>query len=171
MHAALAPIAEILTLNNDFYAKAIEKLDDEMARTQFAPDTSSITWLLAHLATSRVQIGTLMGLEQEMPWDGVFARRLGGAEGIAEITNDRIPILSEIKPVWGDVSEAIMKRMPEREDGDLNAEPMSRFPTTENTALAALAFMAQHEVYHLGQLSYIRRLLKEPGLFKLLFLR
>ncbi len=171
MHAAVGPIAEILTLNNDFYAKAFENLDDEMARTQFAPDTSSITWLLAHLATSRVQIGALTGLNHKMPWDGVFARRLGGAEGIAEITNDKIPILSEIKPVWGDVSEAIMKRLPELEDSDLNAEPVSRFPTSENTALAALAFLTQHEVYHLGQLSYIRRLLKEPGLFKLLFLR
>ena len=165
MHAAVAPIVEILTLNNGFYAKAFEKLDDEMARTQFAPDTSSITWLLAHLATSRVQIGELMGLEQEMPWDGVFAH------GIAEITHDRIPILSDIKNVWGDISEAIMKRLPELEAGDLSVEPTSRFPTSENTALAALAFLTQHEVYHLGQLSYIRRLLKEPGLFKLLFLR
>ncbi|MFQ5510601.1 MAG: DinB family protein [Candidatus Krumholzibacteriia bacterium] len=165
MHASISPIAEILTLNGDFYAKAFDKLDDEMAQTQFAPDTSSITWLLAHLATARFQMGALIGMEGELPWRGAFAH------GINEIEHDCIPSLPEIKDCWGDISGAIMGRLPELQDADLAAESSRRFPTSEPTTLAALAFLTQHEVYHLGQLSYIRRLLKEPGLFKLLFLR
>ncbi|MEE9271370.1 MAG: DinB family protein [Candidatus Krumholzibacteria bacterium] len=165
MHASVRPIAEILTLNNGFYDKSFEKLDDEMARTQFAPNTSSVTWLLAHLATSRFQMGALIGIQKEIPWDGMFAY------GIDQIEHDKIPALLEIKNCWGGVSESILGRLPELGDVELNAEPAREFPTSEKTTLAALAFLTQHEVYHLGQLSYIRRLLKEPGLFKLLFLR
>jgi uncharacterized damage-inducible protein DinB len=165
MHASVRPIAEILTLNNSFYDKSFDKLDDEMAGTQFAPNTSSVTWLLAHLATARFQMGGLIGIQKEVPWGGVFAY------GIEQIEHDKIPPLPEIKECWAGVSEAIMGRLPELADSVLSAEPPTQFPTSEKTTLAALAFLTQHEVYHLGQLSYIRRLLKEPGLFKLLFLR
>ncbi|HEX9654955.1 MAG TPA: DinB family protein [bacterium] len=163
MNAAVKSTAEIFAINNKLYEKAFEHLDEEASRRQFDPETNNAIWLLGHLVTARHQMATLVGLQEEMPWGGLFTK------SISEIEPAQYPSLAEIKETWGGISERIMERLLKLRDKDLAAPSPVRFPTEENTIRAGVVFLAQHESYHIGQLSYIRRLLKQEGLFKLPF--
>ncbi len=45
---------------------------------------------------------------------------------------------------------------------DLDAPTAQGFPIPDGTAIDALAFLAQHDSYHLGQVSFLRRQLGLP---------
>ena len=163
MNISVKSTVEFFSLNNKLYEKAFENLDDDASRKQFDPETNSAIWILGHLVTARHHLARLMGLQEEMPWGGLFNK------AINEIDSSQFPALSEIKDAWSNISKKIMSRLAELEEKDLSAAPPSPFPTEENTIRAAVVFLAQHECYHIGQLSYIRRLLRQDGLFKLQF--
>ena len=42
-------------------------------------------------------------------------------------------------------------------------EPEGKFPIKQPGVLGALAFLALHDSYHLGQLGYLRKVLGHPG--------
>ena len=163
MNRSLKPIVEIFSLNNNLYTKAFEKLDDDASHKQFDPETYNAIWLLCHLASTRYMIFGLIKSKQDIPWEGMFNRN------IQEVDPLKFPPLAEIKNTWSDISDKFIAALTELDEAALNAESPSPLPTSENSILAALAFLAQHESYHIGQLSYVRRLLKQDGLFKLHF--
>jgi uncharacterized damage-inducible protein DinB len=48
--------------------------------------------------------------------------------------------------------------------GALAREGVHRFPIGDSTSLGFLAFLAQHESYHVGQAGFVRRQLGRPAM-------
>jgi uncharacterized damage-inducible protein DinB len=55
------------------------------------------------------------------------------------------------------VARALRDRLQRLTPEDLDAATTTRFPTATPTILGVLAFLVQHDSYHIGQLALLRR--------------
>ncbi len=163
MNSNLVVLKEIFDLNNKLFLKAFKAMEKEESHKQFNEANPAI-WIMCHAVWAKAGIARLLGGEINAPeWVEQFSK------GISELDAANFPELFEVKEAWQGLHSQIEAVLPNVSDEHLSAEQPQRFPTTENSILAALAFLGQHESYHVGQLSYVRRLLDEQGLFKLAF--
>lgn len=163
MNPQVKGLMEIFKLNSSLMGVGFDQLNEDNSTKSVKDGINSTKWLLAHLTTSRVFIGALAGVDKPLPWDGVFNKN------IKEIDMSTAPSLDEIRTHWEGATDVLMSTLPGIDDAKLEEEPPTKFPTEEQSVLTALAFMAEHESYTVGQLSYARRLADTDSLYDLLF--
>jgi uncharacterized damage-inducible protein DinB len=101
-----------------------------------------------------------MGVEQPNP----LSPYMGKARGIDQV--ERLPSLEVIREGWTAASHALRDRLDAMSSAELeaavpNAPP---FPGTDKSALSLLTFLVQHESYHIGQLSLLRKYVGLPAM-------
>ena len=77
------------------------------------------------------------------------------ARSIDELTE--WPSLERIRAAWTESARAIEKRSADISAGELDAGSGTRMPIEDTSTLGLFAFMVQHDSYHLGQLSLLRK--------------
>jgi uncharacterized damage-inducible protein DinB len=115
-------------------------------------------WLLGHVATYRQRALAMMGVDQPAsPWEAAFVRGTSPADVPADLDPG----------ILVQAFHAAQKAMAARWDAltpEALAKPFGRtLPDGSDTVGGALAFMAWHEAYHLGQLGFMRRVAGKPG--------
>lgn len=132
--------------------RALADLSDSDAAYRPDGKTNSIQFLVGHMALSRAGLLRLAGLEAESKWRELYQR------GTAVEGTETYPPFGDVKLHWADLSArlggALAHLSPERLD---QASTPDGDP--DETVLKQIAFLALHEVYHVGQIAYIRRLL------------
>jgi len=151
MDARIAALADTLRLNTRLFRNCLDGFTDDRAAARPTPDTNSAAFIAAHLADSRFYLLKLLGGERANP----LTRYLGTARGIDDITE--WPTLQETLSAWTDVSHALRDRMEALTAGELDQTVNLRFPMAHPTIFGALTFLVQHDTYHLGQLSLLRK--------------
>jgi uncharacterized damage-inducible protein DinB len=84
-----------------------------------------------------------------------FAAQLGNARGIDDVSE--LPTLAEIRTEWERSASVLADRLDSLTETDLHEEAKARFPIGDATVLGLIAFMVQHESYHIGQLALLRK--------------
>jgi len=158
----LKPIAEQLAFNGSLLSLVFTGLDDEAASMEPAPGLNSVKWLCGHAVTGRHQIMTLLGRPTPAPWDNVFEGPLVDESAV------RVPSAAHVQQAVERSTRTLLSVLASANRKLLQTAPATPFPTVERTTLAAVAFLANHESYHIGQISYARRLLGFPGLIDVL---
>ena len=106
---------------------------------------------LGHIVDARCYLLKLIDVDVEDPFGG----RLEGVQKVADMT--WYPSVAELTAWWRDLAPKLDKRLEDLTPDDL-AKPVDMpFPTDDHSMRGAIAFLAQHEAYHIGQLAYIRR--------------
>lgn len=151
------PIPEKLVLVSQQFAvsaarvqKAIEGLSDE--EFYHAPDKSNhMLWLLGHAANTRFGLIVLMGGADQRRWNDLFSR--GSQPG------DRIslPSVGEVRDSWNDAVPALNAHFESLTDEDLGQTCVREFAIADKSILGAAAFLAGHEMYHLGQMAALKK--------------
>ena len=158
MESQLRPLAQLYDLNTDLLLNCLEGLSDSEAQTRLEAGGNSITFLAAHLTDTRHFLVARLGHVLPNP----LARYLEDVRSIDEITE--WPSLEEIRSAWRAVS-AHLQSVLSRLSADELAEPKAhRFPLEDTSRLGMIAFLVQHDSYHLGQVGFIRRQLGKPPL-------
>jgi len=150
LHPAVQPLAAILSLNQRLLLNALEGMTDEAARGR-AGSGNSAAFIAVHLVDARVYL--LKGIGGDMPHP--FGNRLESVKTIDEMT--WYPSLEEIRAGWQAVSARLDVRLAELTAADLASESPARFPIADSTLVGLIAFLAQHDSYHIGQVSLLRR--------------
>ncbi len=157
MEPRLAPLAEIYALNADLLANCLDGLSDDQASRRLDGGGNSIAVLAAHMTEARYYLANLLGAGLANP-----LAAMADAGSIEEIED--LPPLDEIAAAWTEVSARLQKTFAtlpaERLDGDVG----QGFPIPGGSALDAIAFLAQHDSYHLGQAAFLRRQLGLPAM-------
>jgi uncharacterized damage-inducible protein DinB len=91
------------------------------------------------------------GLEQASP----LSRWLQGAKTIDDIKE--LPPLADVVAAWTAASHALRESLGGLDAAALDGPPKARFPAGGATMLGALTFLVQHDSYHVGQLSLLRK--------------
>lgn len=150
MHPSVTPVAAIFRLNTELLLNCLEGLDEPQATDRGVPPVNSVSFLVAHLIESRHFIAGLLGAPLPAPFGDAFTR----ARSIDEA--GPLPALADLEAKWERIS-AHLATLIERVDTPQLAQAADRFPGSDETILGALAFLAQHESYHLGQIALRRR--------------
>jgi uncharacterized damage-inducible protein DinB len=151
MDPRLAPLAGILRLNSKLFGNCLDQVTDAQARERPSDTTNSGTFVAGHLAEARFWGLKILGAERANPLE----KYLGQWKGIDEITT--WPSLAEIKSAWAEASAALDRRMAAITPAELDAPSGSQMPLEDSSVLGLFAFMVQHDSYHLGQLSLLRK--------------
>jgi hypothetical protein len=153
MDPAIEHVLGLMDVVDNLYAKALHDLEpEELTRTP-CDNANPMVWMAGHLAQSRVRLGRLLGVEQEVPWPSLFKRDVP-APG-----SEEYPAIAEIRRAWGSAGEALRTRLRSMSDADLHGDLQVKIPSTDGTLRGAIVFALFHEGYHIGQMGYVRRTL------------
>lgn len=151
MDPRIAPLAGILRLNNRLYANCLDGLSEAQCHERPSECTNSAAFVAAHLAEARFWGLKILGAERANPLE----KHLGQWKGIDEITT--WPSLKDIRAAWTEATTALDKRMAAITEAELDAPSGSQMPLEDTSVLGLFGFMVQHDSYHLGQLSLLRK--------------
>jgi len=151
MDPRLAPLANILDLNTRLLRNCLDGVDDVVARQRPTSDTNHLAFLTAHLADARHFLASTLGVPLENP----LAAQLEYGKTLDEVGD--LPPLSELVAVWDRVSAHLAGQIPGIVASRLDADSGLRFPVQDRTVLGAVAFLVQHDSYHIGQMAFLRR--------------
>jgi uncharacterized damage-inducible protein DinB len=151
MDPRIAPLTQILRLNTRLFRNCLEGIGDEQAAVRPSASTNSTAYVAAHVADARFYLLKLLGAEQPNP----LAAYLAGAKSIDDVKKS--PPLAEVQQAWTLASHALRDRLETITSAELDATVKTRFPVPDQTMLAVLTFLVQHDSYHIGQLSLLRK--------------
>jgi hypothetical protein len=151
MDARVAGLATILALDTRLFRNCLDGVDDERARRRVGDATNSIAFVAGHLVESRHALAGGLGV----PGDSAVADLLRDARGIADLPE--LPTVAELLLEWDAVSGRLKHAVEAMDAAALDAPSPQRFPVADESWLGALAFLAQHEAYHIGQLALLRK--------------
>ncbi|MFL5517129.1 MAG: DinB family protein [Gemmatimonadales bacterium] len=158
MDPRVAPLAAIFDLNTDLLLNCLEGLSQDDAQQRLDGGGNSIVFLAAHLTDTRHFLLGRLG----HPLANPLSRYLADAQSIEDI--GEWPTLEELRRAWLAVSAQLSEVLGTIESGALERTGAHRFPVGDSTPLGMLAFLAQHDSYHVGQAAFIRRQLGKPAM-------
>ena len=158
MDPRATPLHAILRLNSRLLLNCFEGMDETTARQRPNARTNSAAFLACHLIDSRHYLLSLLGRLGENP----VARFVGSARSIDDV--GALPPLADVRAAWRSVSTTLEACLAELSDAELTAPSPQRFPVEDRSLLGAVAFLLQHESYHVGQLALIRKYFGLPAM-------
>lgn len=158
MDIRVAPLADILRLNTVLFRNCLDGLSDEQAAMRPTGATNNAAFVAAHLTNSRFYLLKVLGAPEPDP----LAPYLDGQKSLDDL--QRLPPLSEIQAAWSKAAHLLRDCLAALTPADVDAPSVTRFPLSNGTLLATLTFLVQHDSYHLGQLSLLRKYCGLPAM-------
>jgi uncharacterized damage-inducible protein DinB len=156
MDPRVSPLAMLYQLNTDLLINCLDGLTDAEARTRLEAGGNSVTFLAAHLTDSR----HFLVARLEHPLSNPIAQYLADVRSIEDI--HEWPSLEELRSAWLAVSTHLQSVLSQLSESELDQANVHRFPLEDTTRLGMIAFLVQHDSYHLGQVGFLRRQLGKP---------
>jgi uncharacterized damage-inducible protein DinB len=148
-----APLAAIFRTNEWQFRKALDGLTEEELWYSPAKDNNPMFWIAGHIVDTRAVVLRLLGAEFPRPWKELFT--LGSVVG----DKTQYPSVREIQTMMHEVGERLNAVLGAVDDEFL-AQPESGLGLPNSVTRAdEIAFFAQHEAYHVGQMAYLRKAL------------
>lgn len=153
MHSLIRPIITQFETNTELFLKNMKGLSNETITMQPKKGVNSIGFLAVHLHDARYYIGQYIGLAVRNP----FADMLRNVENVVELTE--LPEITEIISTWKVISEKLIKVFEQLDEDKLLQKAAVDLPINDDTLIGSIAFFMQHESYHIGQITLLRKLL------------
>lgn len=154
MNPVVRPLVSTLELNTRLLLNALDGIDEEAARKRPNERTNHVLFLACHLVDARHYLARSLGLASESP----FKAMLDDADGIDDVKE--FPSLQEVREAWKEVGGRLSRHIADLEPADLEKPAPHAFPIEGGESLlGCLAFLVQHDSYHLGQVAFLRRYL------------
>ncbi len=158
MDSRIAPLAEILRLNTKLFRNCLEDLGDEQAAMRPSGATNNAAFVAAHLTNSRFYLLNVLGVEEPDP----LAPYLDGRTSLDDLQT--LPPITDIQAAWTKAAHLLRGRLDALTPADLDAPSTAKFPLFNGTLLGTLTFLVQHDSYHVGQLSLLRKYCGLPAM-------
>lgn len=151
MESRLRTLAAVFDLNTDLLTNCVLDLTDAQANQRLPGGGNSIAFLVAHMVDARYFLAGMLGAPLANPIGSVLA----DVRSIEDVT--AMPSLEELLEAWREVSAHVESLLERMTPAQLDAASDHDFPIRGKTVGDAVAFLAQHDSYHLGQVSFLRR--------------
>ncbi len=159
--ALIAASAENYSFSSDLLAKMVKDLSPEEWLSRPNDKTSHIAWIVGHMIWSRSYVLVRLGTQWSRPWLDSFAI------GAKCDNNADYPSPGALTDAWRDTS-ALLASTFESVSEEVLSEPCPIGPPTPDGKVSgAVKYLAIHEIYHVGQVSFLRGWLGHKGLIDL----
>jgi hypothetical protein len=154
----LAVASQSYNLNASFLKRGLAGLSDADWLTRPNDHSNHILWIVGHLAWSRSMVLARLGDKWTKPWMRLYARGMKCEE------SQDAPTPTEMLARWEESCTRLNAAL-ESASEDLLDTPAAKPgpPSADGMLCGTINFMAQHEMYHVGQASYVRSWLGKPG--------
>ena len=159
MEPAVQALADQFNVVTNAYLRALEGLDREALLRRPGPRSNPLLWVAGHLVQSRARLINILGGSRELPWPDLFRT------GSTIVEPGAYPDAAAISAKWRELAAELAQRLEALEPGALSRDAPPRVASADGSLRGAVANLAFHEGYHVGQLGYIRKLLGHPSLF------
>jgi uncharacterized damage-inducible protein DinB len=146
MDPQVARLAALFDLNTDLLLNCLDGLTDAEAQRRLEAGGNSVTFLAGHLTDSRHFLVTRLGTRSPIRWHDTW-RMFGVSRKSVSL-----PLLEEIRPAWEAVSTHLRAVLSELSADELAQPNVHRFPLEDSSRLGMIAYLVQHDSYHLGQI-------------------
>lgn len=158
MDARIPPITELLRLNTLLFRNCLVGMTEETSRRRPTPTTNHAAYIAAHVTESRFFLLKILDAEQPSPMEPY----IGSASSLDEV--QKWPTLAETHAAWTHAGHALRDRLDAMTTADLDCPCTPAFLGNGVSRLSGLSFLAQHEAYHIGQLSLLRTYVGLPAM-------
>jgi uncharacterized damage-inducible protein DinB len=107
--------------------------------------------VLGHLIVHRGHTLKILGVDWNNTWAEMFAR------GQARLADTEYPSLDDMRSAWQDVSEKLSAALKSPTEGVMTLDAPKGPPSFDGKVSGSVAFMAFHDTYHAGQVSFLRK--------------
>jgi hypothetical protein len=151
MDTNFSNIEGMFKMNTDIVTKGIAGILPEQWFLKPGVDSNHLMWVSGHLIVSRGSVLRSLGAEWAAPWSSLFGR------GTKLVAPEEYPEVEEVRRAWDDVSGKLLASFVDSTAAVL-AKPAPKGPPSFDGKISGLvAFLAFHETYHVGQVSYLRK--------------
>ena len=151
MDTRCVPLEIIAGLNGRLFRNCCDQVTDAVAGRRLSDVTSSFLFVACHIVDARAYLVGLVGGAANLP----LVSRLRSVEKIEHLPAP--PTVAELLDAWDVLATSFLKCLPRLSSQDLNRESGDRMPVADRSVLGTLAFLLQHESYHLGQLAMLKK--------------
>jgi uncharacterized damage-inducible protein DinB len=150
--AAIEPVALIFKLNNGMVTRALDGVSD--AELWERPASGNpLGWLLGHITHTRGQLLNLL----DAPWESGLGTHFKRGSALADAA--AYPSRPIIETAWKETHGRMRDAFAALTEARLSAPAQGPQLPGAKTLSDQIGFLAFHEAYHVGQMSYVRRLL------------
>jgi hypothetical protein len=138
--------------------KAIRDFSDGEAAKRVEGSSNCMLWLFAHLTAVRCTLAGMLGVKKDVAWGEHFRKGSPGDDF------SKYPSMAEVRQVWQQITPQLMQTLETAGDEQLSAPAPRDFPIPDKSMRGAILFLAFHESYHVGQMSYLRKCIGKDNL-------
>ena len=144
-------ISGMFRTNTDIINKAIAGVSSEDWFRKPGDDSNHLMWLLGHVVVHRGLVLKTLGTQWESSWSSLFVR------GSERVDDAQYPTVDEMLAAWEQISEQLKTALREVPEEVLNKPAGEGPPSFDNKLSGTVAFLAFHDTYHTGQMSFVRK--------------
>ncbi len=151
-------------LLTEWYLFALDGISDQDGSKTLNAHTNSLEWLSGHLIVGRYRNLARLGVKIE-PYknlDKFVNQLIPPPNAIAFDSKFKYSSLSECREDWKKYSFTFHEALKNADEKILKTEMSFSVPIGGNLVEDALMFVVEHEAYHIGQMSIIRKSLGYP---------
>jgi len=155
--AVIVAAAQNYSMNTGMLTKMVDDLSPEEWLKHPAPNQNHVAWIVGHVVWARGRVLARIGTEWSKPWFDLFGRGTKCGDDIAYPSHDTF------LDAWRESSTVLTTAL-ENVTEEFLAQPSAQGPpSTDGKQSGVVSFLAIHETYHLGQISYLRGWLGHKG--------
>lgn len=155
--AVIEAAAQNYRYNERFLADNVKGLTEEEWHRRPSDKMNDVAWIVGHVIWARKAVLSRLGTEWSKPWLKEFGR---GAKCDAAAC----PSPDILMTAWSETAEALGSAM-ENASAEALAQPVTTGPPSADGKVSGIInFLAVHETYHVGQISYLRSWMGHKGI-------
>ena len=140
-----------MQLNTLLFLNGLDGISEEKAIERVNGRGNSVSFLAAHLIDARHFIATMLG----SPLPNPIGNALSNVQNIED--SPSLPLLPVLTSEWTAVSSHLNHILDSPFLVDLSQPAPHSFPISDSSILGGIAFLVQHDSFHLGQIAFLRR--------------
>ena len=144
-------ISGMFRANTDIISKAIADVRPEDWFRKPGDDSNHLMWLLGHVVVHRGLVLKTLGGQWDSSWAPLFAR------GTQRVDDAEYPSVEEMNAAWSQISEQLKTALREPPEDVLTKPASEGSPSFDKKLSGSVAFLAFHDAYHAGQVSFLRK--------------
>jgi uncharacterized damage-inducible protein DinB len=144
-------ISGIYRANTDIINKAIADVRPEDWFRKPGDDSNHLMWLLGHVVVHRGLVLKTIGGHWDSSWASLFTR------GSERVDDADYPSVDEMQKAWNQISEQLKNALREAPEDVLAKASPEGMPSFDKKLSGTVAFLAFHDAYHTGQVSFLRK--------------
>ena len=154
----MSALYEIFKMDSRLFLNCLEGMSEDQARWRPSAATNHAAFIAVHMVDARHYLAKLVGLALDYP----FEEAVRAAKSIDDLRS--WPSVDQLRTAWKAVTGELRERFKQLGPDDLAKPVETRFPVESRTVLGVTAFLMQHEAYHLGMLSLLRKQVGLPAM-------